>query len=107
MKKLLLKSIISVSFLCLLLSLLQPPFVNAQLSGCAKIPVGNPIPANQQIPSGCSSSGGAVSGSCGSVVDWDNKIAAKLAVGGNGLYSVLTTPFTSTCASSTPQSSWS
>ena len=59
------------------------------------------LPSGTPLPDGCDS-GGGVSGSCGSVVDWDNKIVAKLIPGVQGLYNNLPTQIKSNCASTTP-----
>jgi len=78
-------------------------------SNCVVTKVGNPK-GEPQLPASCTqdsgTSGGAVSGKCGSVVDWDNKIVAKLKIGVNGYLSDLATPVKSDCASTTPRASW-
>jgi len=69
-------------------------------TGCFILNQGN-LPSGAPLPAGCDS-GGSVSGSCGAVVDWDNKIVAKLIPGVQNLYNNLTIQIKSNCASSTP-----
>jgi len=75
-----------------------PVFGQAAQSNCVITKVGNPI-GQPVLPPGCTA-GGAVTGSCGSVVDWDAKIMAVLQDSGSG-YNYLSAPVSSTCYTAT------
>ena len=95
-------AILSVfSFFFFSSSLVSATFAQTEQSNCVITQIGNPPKTqNQQLPAGCGGTG--VSGTCGSVVDWDNKIVENLIPGVQGLYNNLTTQIKSNCASSTP-----
>lgn len=92
-------------------------FAQAAVSNCFVTKVGNATGA-PILPAGCKTSGntpnnlsGGVTGPCGSVIEWAQKTADSLVVGGGGYksgdgYDNRTQDFTSPCGSSLPRSEW-